>query len=86
MFQLKSKSLHNLHKWFASFLIGLSSSVKNVEVRSSYVSVGSGIPQGTILGPLLFILFINNVSIVISNSQIQLYADDSKMYSRANII
>jgi len=76
----------NLHKWFASFLTGRSFNVKVSEMRSAHAPVGSGIPQGTILGPLLFILFINNVSYVISNSQIQLYADDSKMYSRANNI
>ena len=76
----------NLHKWFASFLTGRSFNVKVSEMRSAHAPVGSGNPQGTILGPLLFILFINNVSYVISNSQIQLYADDSKMYSRANNI
>ena len=76
----------NLHKWFTNFLTGRSFNVKVDEVRSRHAPVGSGIPQGTILGPLLFILFINNVSHEILNSQIQLYADDSKMYSRVNNI
>ena len=46
----------------------------------------SGIPQGTILGPLIFILFINNVSEVLLHSNIQLYADDSKLYGDATAI
>ena len=40
----------------------------------------SGIPQGTILGPLLLTLFINSVSDELLHSKIQLYVDDSKLY------
>ena len=76
----------NLLTWFSNFLTGRFFNVKVGNVRSDYASVNSGVPQGTILGPLLFILFINNVSARLSNSQIQLYADDSKLYSRADSI
>ena len=76
----------NLHKWFSSFLIGSSFNVKVDEARSPHAPVGSGIPQGKIFGPLISILFINTVSIVISNFQTQLYAYDPNMYSRVNNI
>ena len=42
-----------------------------------------GIPQGKIFGPVLFILFINNVSDGLLLSKIQLYVDDSKIYGDA---
>ena len=76
----------NLLIWFSNFLTGRFFNVKVGNVRSDYATVKSGVSQGTILEPLLFILFINNVSARLSNSQIQLYADDSKLYSRADSI
>ena len=76
----------NLHNWFSSFLIGRCFWVKVDGSRSASSTVVSGIPQGTILGPLLFILFINNVSEVLVHSKIQLYADDSKLYGDATTI
>ena len=46
---------------------------------SSWTPVLSGVPQGTILGPVLFILYVNYISSGIS-STVKLYADDTKVY------
>ena len=49
--------------------------------KSDLKSVQSGVPQGSILGPLLFVLFINDMSTVISkDTNIALYADDTKIW------
>jgi hypothetical protein len=47
---------------------------------SDWLPVSSGVPQGSILGPFFFIIFINDLPDVVSSSEIALYADDSKLF------
>ncbi len=50
---------------------------------SDKLSVKTGVPQGSILGPLLFIIFINDLRLVATHSEIDMYADDSTVTSTA---
>jgi hypothetical protein len=66
-----------LLKWFESFLVGRRQRVVLGSVVSSWKLVTSGVPQGSVLGSLLFVLYINDLPEVINNA-CKLYADDGK--------
>ena len=68
-------------KWIESFLMNRRQRVKINDSMSRWTPVVSGIPQGTVLGPLLFIIYINDiVSFCQSGSHLFLYADDAKIF------
>ena len=58
--------------------------VKLGDKRSSVAIVRHGIPQGSILGPLLFIVFINDLPLYVTSSRIDLCADDTTLTSGTN--
>ncbi len=70
--------------WFAAFLAERQQRVCVNGKFSEWVSVTSGVPQGSVLGPVLFLIFINELSKVVAPSKIKFYADDAKIYGPAN--
>ena len=69
--------------WFKNYLQDRFQSVKHQGETSSKLPLTCGVPQGSILGPLLFILYINDLSNYLIDSSISLYADDTALYATA---
>jgi hypothetical protein len=66
--------------WLMSYLSNRSQKVKANNILSDVQTISAGVPQGSILGPLLFIIFINDVFQFCShNIEIYLYADDTAL-------
>ena len=71
--------------WFRSYLSGRTQLVKIDDTVSEQRGVEYGVPQGSILGPLLFSLYINDITSTTEKCKIILYADDTVIYfSSAN--
>ena len=66
-------------KWIESFLKGRKQRVIMRNGSSSWCEVISGVPQGSILGPILFLLYVNDLPRDVGSS-IKLFADDTKLY------
>ena len=71
----------NLPTWAEAFLIGRTQSVLVDGIRSKEEDVHSGVPQGTVLGPLMFLLYIKDLPAhVAQRSSCGLFADDCLLY------
>ena len=70
--------------WIAAFLNNRHQQVRVDDHCSTWKRVKSGIPQGSVLGPILFVIFINDMPEVVE-SVCQLFADDAKIFDKVNL-
>jgi len=70
----------NVLKWIEEFLNDRVQSVRIGNTLSEKSKVISGIPQGSVLGPILFLIYINDLPDIVKSS-VKLFADDTKLYA-----
>ena len=77
----------NEQLWFKSYLNYRKQKVNINGQQSSFLLIADGVPQGSVLGPLLFLLFINDISnFTTDDCSLNLFADDSISYVAAHNI
>lgn len=69
----------NLLNWFQDYLNERKQKVVINNVSSSVIGINAGVPQGSVLGPLMFLIYINDITSVVS-SPIRLFADDTTIF------
>ena len=72
--------------WFKAYLTNRSQSVRVNGIVSDPQSIPIVVPQGLILGPLLFLSYIKDLSSVLEECDIQLYADDTLLLYSSNSV
>ena len=74
------------HAWFTNYLSNRKQMVSYNSILSSSESVKCGVPQGSILGPLLFIIYMNDICFTSKLLSYILFADDTTVfYSNSNL-
>jgi ribonuclease P/MRP protein subunit RPP40 len=69
----------SIFKWIENWLQDREQKVVMLGSSSRWIKVKSGVPQGSVLGPLLFLIYINDIDDVVA-SKILKFADDTKLY------
>ena len=84
LYKLKYKGINEtLLQWFASYLSNRKQRVVIPDACSEWVAITAGVPQASILAPLLFLIYINDIVEDI-HSHIRLFADDTSLYLIVN--
>ena len=84
--KMKKFGLHNSTlNWFNSYLSGRCQRVMCNDSQSEWGFMFNGVPQGSVLGPLLFTILVSDLNCVVHESSVHMYADDTQLYHSAPV-
>jgi retron-type reverse transcriptase len=68
------------HSWFSNYLMNRKQYVRINDIKSSLREIKYGVPQGSTLGPLLFLLYVNDLPNVSDKLNFRMFADDTNIF------
>ena len=71
--------------WILSYLLDRKQKVKTDCGESRWITIKNGVPQGSILGPLLFLVLVSDIYKSVSNGTYHMYADDTQLYYHCKV-
>ena len=66
--------------WFISYLSNRKQYTVLSNCKSAAESISYGVPQGSVLGPLLFLIYMNDIQYAVTNAELKLFADDTNLF------
>jgi len=85
-------SLHNngvrgeVHAWFQSYLSDRKQTTLHSGIYSDFELITCGVPQGSVLGPLLFLIYINDIQYAVTDAKVRLFADDTNLFLHGKLL
>ena len=73
-----------VHDWFRSYLSNRQQFTQLSSIQSSTAKITCGVPQGSVLGPLLFLIYVNDIGNAVPNQKVKLFADDTNLFIFGN--
>ena len=72
--------------WCTDYLAGRKQRTVANGITSKFLPVTCGVPQGSVLGPLFFLIYVNDLDAVLHDCNVKLYADDTILYQSGKTV
>lgn len=69
-----------VHDWFKNYLTDRYQYTFCNSIKSEMMEINCGVPQGSVLGPLLFLVYMNDINTALQDQKIKLFADDTNLF------